>query len=103
MYTHRTAIGLRSCLALSAIAGVAMIASCGSDSDPVPGGNAAGTGGTAGSGGGGGTSSPDGGECQAETVRVLDDITASTTWTACNVYVIPQQKQLFVKGGATLT
>ena len=38
-----------------------------------------------------------------QTIRTNDDITADTTWTADNVYVIPRLKQLFVKNGATLT
>jgi hypothetical protein len=65
------------------------------------GGTDGGTGGSAGSGGTGGTG---GNSCPTTmTVRVTDDIAASTTWTVCNTYVIPRQKQLFVKGGATLT
>jgi hypothetical protein len=67
----------------------------GGDTDGGTGGTGGATGGTGGTGGGG---------CPSPmTVRAADDITASTTWTACNTYVIPRQKQLFVKGGATLT
>jgi len=36
-------------------------------------------------------------------VRLNDDITTDTTFTANNVYVIPRLKQLFVEPGATLT
>jgi hypothetical protein len=38
-----------------------------------------------------------------DVIRVTDDITNSTTWTANNIYVIPRLKQLFVEPGATLT
>jgi hypothetical protein len=36
-------------------------------------------------------------------IRLNDDITSDTTFTANNVYVIPRLKQLFVQPGATLT
>jgi len=38
-----------------------------------------------------------------ETITLTDDITADRTLTANNLYIIPRMKQLFVKGGATLT
>jgi hypothetical protein len=38
-----------------------------------------------------------------QTIRLNDNITQSTTFTADNVYVIPRLKQLFVEPGATLT
>src|SRR5690242_9828872 len=37
------------------------------------------------------------------TIRLNDNITNNTTWTANNIYVIPRLKQLFVEPGATLT
>lgn len=42
-------------------------------------------------------------ECQGGVCRLVEDITASTTLEAGNVYVIPRLKQLFVRDGATLT
>lgn len=42
-------------------------------------------------------------ECEAGVCRLREDITADTTLTARNVYVIPRLKQLFVREGATLT
>ena len=38
-----------------------------------------------------------------ETIQLSEDIIANRTLTANNTYVIPRMKQLFVKGGATLT
>lgn len=38
-----------------------------------------------------------------QVIRLNDDITTNTTFTANNVYVIPRLKQLFVEPGATLT
>jgi hypothetical protein len=39
----------------------------------------------------------------AQTIRLNDDITEDTTFTAENTYIIPRLKSLFVKDGATLT
>lgn len=36
-------------------------------------------------------------------VRVVDDITEDTTWTADHVYVLPRLRYVFVQPGATLT
>lgn len=41
--------------------------------------------------------------CEGGVCRLNEDITANTTLTASNVYVIPRLKQLFVREGATLT
>jgi hypothetical protein len=71
------------------------------------GGTGGDTGGTGGSGGddmdgGGGTSGgSDGGPLPQ--VVINDNITADTTWTPDNEYVLGYQKQIFVKNGATLT
>jgi len=48
---------------------------------------------------GGSVDSPPG----AQTIRLNDDITSNTTFTAGNTYVIPRLKQLFVKNNAVLT
>jgi len=47
-----------------------------------------------------GIDAPPGG---GQTIRLNDNITANTTFTADNTYVIPRLKQLFVEAGATLT
>ena len=60
-----------------------------------------GTGGTGGTGGSGGAGGADGGPLPQ--VVINDNITADTTWTADNEYVLGYQKQIFVKNGATLT
>jgi hypothetical protein len=36
-------------------------------------------------------------------IRVNEDITANTTWTANNTYILPRLKYVFVQPGATLT
>ena len=111
-------------LVLGLASGSAMVAACGEDL-VVPsgtgatagtggtgggtgggetGGTTGGTGGESGSGGTGGGDSDSGPACpNITTVNVTDDITADVKWTACNEYVIARTKQLFVKGGATLT
>ena len=66
------------------------------------GGETGGTGGTGGGepdGGGGGT----GGGGLKPQVTINDSITADTTWTPDNDYVLGYQKQIFVKNGATLS
>jgi hypothetical protein len=72
-----------------------------SDAAATGGSDAAATGGT------GGTTSDAGGGTDtgtsAMTVNVPATITASTTWTASNVYVLPRDSKVAVKPGATLT
>lgn len=50
-----------------------------------------------------GPDAPSGGGNGDPIVRLNDDITANTTFTAANTYVIPRNKYLFVQPGATLT
>jgi hypothetical protein len=61
-----------------------------------------------GGGSGDDTPQPDGppqvdGPPGGQVIRLNDDITTDTTFTANNIYVIPRLKQLFVQPGATLT
>ncbi len=118
MRNRKMALGLGGLLAMGFGAGLTGT-SCGGDDTEVPSGSPTtttgssttsetsgtggtqGTGGDTGSGGTAGTSNDDGGG--GEKVRLYEDITTNTTWTADKVYVIPRLKQLFVKGGATLT
>ena len=79
------------CLALSAL----LVAGCGDDDEPDPDGRVPDSSVTV-------DSSVDGGGGR-QTVEVDQDITASTTWTASNIYHIVNRKTLFVKNGATLT
>jgi len=48
-------------------------------------------------------STPDAPTSGAHVIRLNDNITQDTTFTADNTYVIPRLKQLFVEPGATLT
>jgi hypothetical protein len=102
---HRYTGFWRSILAVGAAA--ALGAACGGDDDVVnpPTTTAGGTGGTGGAGGstgGSGGGDMDGGAPLPQVI-VDDSITADTTWTSDNEYVLGYQKQIFVKNGATLT
>jgi hypothetical protein len=129
MRNYQVSMGIVGLLAF--VAGASTLTASCTDDAPVESGGSAGTGGGAGSagsgpqagaggdtGGGGSDADPDAaspgavdaGEvgdaaaCPAlTTVNVEADITASTTWTACNVYVLPEKVALFVKNNATLT
>ncbi|HWO10821.1 MAG TPA: hypothetical protein VNN80_15110 [Polyangiaceae bacterium] len=111
--THRSLLG-SSCLSLIACSGLALVAAGCSEEDPTIIMNPAGSGGsqTAASGGGAGTPGSAGSPASAGTggtasaaggteEHVSGDITANTTWTSGNTYVLDDIT--YVVSGVTLT
>ncbi|AUX44795.1 hypothetical protein SOCE26_062630 [Sorangium cellulosum] len=97
MRTLKTALVCASALA------VAMAAACGDDDGGSTSNNTSttsGTGGAGGDGGGGAGGGGDGPDCDAP-VEVAESITADTTWSADNCYLM--KGTIFVEDGATLT